>query len=250
MDRAEVWRIAKTQLALDLGCEAECLDTTENVVLEWRDLPGRRKYNNNAPFLEIAVINGKLIAACNQALFPWAQENLLPRKAEWLFLPQNQRRIEAGLSPFGYCIGDARHFYLPDVSLPLTTPRTLVRWYEGDGIEQFRHSDLWSEALAFSEFSPDMLAVAALDHQGNPVAMAGASRDGQRMWQIGIRVLPSHQGKGLGVNLTALLKDELLRRGILPFYSTAESHILSQNVGLSAGFRPAFAYLYAQAKGN
>lgn len=95
-----------------------------------------------------------------------------------------------------------------------------------------------------------MLAVAALDRGGRPIAMAGASRDGARLWQIGINVLPSAAGQGLGANLTALLKDELLRRGIVPFYHTEGSHLASLNVGLQAGFRPAFGYLYAQAKGN
>lgn len=244
----ELWSITKEQLALDLGCEVELLNTPKNLVLEWKDLPGRRKRDNATPFLEAAVINGKLVAACRKELLPWAEENLLPRQAEWLFLPQNYRRIEAGLAPFGYEIGDARHFSLPNLSLPFSTPRSLVRWYEKGAIEQFRGSDTWSEAFAFSELTPDMLAVGALDRSGKLAAMAGASRDGARMWQIGIRVLPEYQGDGLGANLVALLKDELLRRGILPFYSTAESHIASQNVGLRAGFQPAFAYLYAQKR--
>lgn len=248
LTKQEIWAIAHAQLALDLGCEAKLLDNGENAVFAWKDLPGRRKRDNNVPFLELAVIHGKLAAACHRDLLPWAREQLLPRQAEWLFLPQNFRRIEAGLAPFGYTLGDARHFYLPDVSLPLSTPRCLVRWYEGDALEQFRDGDTWSEALAFSEFTPDMLAVAALDRRGVPVAMAGASRDSASMWQIGIRVLPERQGEGLGANLTALLKDELLRRGILPLYSTAESHIASQNVAFKAGFRPAFGYLYAQKR--
>lgn len=250
MDKSEVFSIAKEQLAMNLGCAAELFDTKENIVLEWKDHPGRQKYSEDIPFLEIVVWGGKLVAACHKDLLPWAEETLLPRKAEWLLLPQNYRRIEAGLAPFGYEIGDARHYYLPDVSIPFSTPRSLVRWYEKDALEQFCGNDTWSEALLFNNFAPDMLAVATLNNECEPIAMAGASRDGESMWQIGIRVLPEYQGEGFGANLVALLKDELLRRGILPFYSTAESHIASQNVGLRAGFRPAFAYLYAQAKGK
>ena len=107
-----------------------------------------------------------------------------------------------------------------------------------------------SEAEAFvslpSSSTADMLAVAALDEGGQPVGMAGASRDGERLWQIGVNVLPSHRGRGLAAGLTALLKDELLRRGIVPFYGTAQSHIFSLNTARNAGFRPAWAEVWAR----
>ena len=73
-----------------------------------------------------------------------------------------------------------------------------------------------------------------------------AWRDGERLWQIGVNVLPSHRGRGLAAGLTALLKDELLRRGIVPFYGTAQSHIFSLNTARNAGFRPAWAEVWAR----
>ena len=146
--------------------------------------------------------------------------------------------------------GVALYLSLIHISWPEAAPLGPVRWYEGTELEQFRPDGVWTEALAFNPWAPDMLAVAALDEDGNPAAMAGASRDGARLWQIGIRVLPAYQGRGWGANLTALLKDALIRRGVAPLYSTAESHIVSQNVALRAGFRPAFAYFYAKPKGT
>ena len=81
-----------------------------------------RAYSGGTPFGEIAVLNGKLAAACRERLLPRAGETLLPRQAEWLFLPQNCRRPAAGLAPFGYEIGDARHFCLPSLPCPETVP--------------------------------------------------------------------------------------------------------------------------------
>ena len=92
---------------------------------------------------------------------------------------------------------------------------------------------------------PDVLGVSA-SVDGELAAMAGASLDSLRMWQIGINVLPAYQKRGLGWTLTALLAREVERRGALPFYGTSMSHIASQRVALRAGFVPAWTELYAE----
>lgn len=246
MDKATLWSITKEQLALDLGCAPGLLDTPDNVVVQWQDLPGRRKYGEERPFLEILIINGKLVAAANEAILPWCRAQLLHREAQWLFRPEPLRALERTLAEHGYEIGSLHHYYLPKTPFPMVTPRFLVRWHEGESLERFRGDARWKEALAFNAYSPDMLAITAMDREYKPVGMAACSRDGERLWQIGIDILPEYRDLGMATNLTALLAQELLRRGIAPFYGTAESHILSQSTAISAGFRPAFAYLYAK----
>ncbi|NCE66182.1 GNAT family N-acetyltransferase [Pseudoflavonifractor sp. 524-17] len=250
MTQTELRGLVRDQLALDLGCDPALLDTPDNAVVQWMERPRRRRYNDSTPMLELAVWNGKLIAAAQPALLPWAERYFADRPAQWLFHPARYREIDAALAPLGYEIGDAHKFYLPDLSVPETAPSRPVRWYEEGELEPFRGQPFWGDALCFNPLFPDRLAVAALDPAGRPTAMAGASQDGARMWQIGINVLPEHRGKGLAVYLTALLKDELLRRDLVPFYGTGESHIISQNVAKRAGFLPGFAYLYAKPKGT
>lgn len=137
-------------------------------------------------------------------------------------------------------------------------------WYEQEEILRFKESNRFTSAISFWEGQPDMLAVAAMRHkcQGAPIgtpnkeqvsdksskdfdqshmcAMAGASRDGEYLWQIGINVDADYAGQGLGHRLVRALKEEILRRGKIPFYGTSESHTLSQTVGLKAGFVPAW----------
>ena len=100
-------------------------------------------------------------------------------------------------------------------------------------------------ALTFNKNFSDMLAVVALDGD-NIMGMAGASEDSKTMWQIGIDVLPKYRGRGIGTNLVTLLKNEILRRGEIPFYGTVESHFHSQNIAVSSGFFPAWAELYSK----
>ena len=87
-----------------------------------------------------------------------------------------------------------------------------------------------------------MLGVAAL-RGGRILGMAGASADSPTMWQIGINVEPEARGEGVASMLVGLLKNEILKSGILPFYGTAASHIASQRTALAAGFLPAWAEL-------
>jgi len=249
MNNAHIRAVLREQLALDLGCGTEILDAPGNTVLEWRDLPGRRKYDPHPPKLEIALWDGKLVCACAPELLPWAEEFFQDLPAEWLISPKYLRQIDAALGAVGYEIGEARRYFTPTLPWPEARPICPVRWHEADELEPFRGDTRWDGPLAFDPLFPDMLAVAALDERDEPIAMAGVSRDGEKLWQIGIVVLPEFRGKGLAVNLTALIKDELLRRGIVPFYGTAESHIVSLNVAVSAGLRPSFAYLHAIPRG-
>ena len=89
-----------------------------------------------------------------------------------------------------------------------------------------------------------MLAVCAMD--GSTIlGMAGATRDSARLWQIGVNVTTEGAGKGVGTYVTSLLRQELLKRGVVPTYATVESHIKSQRVALRAGFEPAFYEIFS-----
>ena len=60
-------------------------------------------------------------------------------------------------------------------------------------------------------------------------------------------VMPEAEGLGIGSMLVAVLKNEILKRGKLPFYGTSMSHIASQRVALGAGFVPMWAELYCKS---
>ena len=90
---------------------------------------------------------------------------------------------------------------------------------------------------------PDVIAVALYD-SGDPVAMAGASSDADKMWQIGIDVLPEYEHKGLAVYLVTLLKDRIMSMGRVPFYGTSESHSNSMDAAIRSGFMPAFTEVF------
>ena len=66
--------------------------------------------------------------------------------------------------------------------------------------------------------------------------MAGASADSASLWQIGVDVLPGYRGKGLATALVGRLTDEVLSRGVVPYYGTWPANIASRLVARSSGY--------------
>ncbi|SFD37641.1 GNAT family N-acetyltransferase [Clostridium uliginosum] len=247
--KTEILQIAKAQLALDYNCQMSDFEKEKNTIVKNNLIDGRRIYDSDGCFFKILCFGNKAIISTSPIIIPWCDEKLLNRDAAWLFEYPKLRVIDKKLQEFGHEIADVHHYYLPNPNVSCIEPITSVKWYEYEDILQFENDDRFGEAFAFNKNYPDVLAVAAFDGD-NIIGMAGASKDSKTMWQIGIDVLPEHRGRGIATNLVKLLKNEILKRGKIPFYGTVESHFHSQNTALSAGFFPAWAELYSKAKEN
>lgn len=247
LTKSDILTITKQQLALDFSCTPEDFDLAKNTIVENRPMEGRRIYEAEGAFLKILVFGKKAVISVAPEMLPWCEEKLGRRDPAWLLEFSRLRLIENALREFGHGIDQVHQFFLPKPASALAgqPPSFPVCWYEQDQIGQFDEDGRFGEALAFDEHRPDVLAVAALDGE-KIMGMAGASADSATMWQIGIDTVPEYRGRGVGSALTVLLKEEILRRGKVPFYGTAVSHFHSQNIAINAGFYPAWAELYTR----
>ena len=234
------------QLALDYCCTPGEILGSGNVFTEYRPLEGRRRFQEREDcFLKIALVNGKLLFTGRADVVGRCRERYADCGSEWFFEPDSLRALDELLRGEGRRIASAHPFFIAERP---TEPRAAdceLRWYEGKEIERFRGDERFGEAFCFCPEAPDVLGVAAL-RKGEIVGMAGASADSPTMWQIGINVDPACRGEGVASLLVALLKNEILKRGILPFYGTSPSHIASQRTALAAGFLPAWAELVTE----
>lgn len=97
----------------------------------------------------------------------------------------------------------------------------------------------WSNALCEVRKELDVLGVGAFD--GNKlIGLAGCSADCERMWQIGVDVLPEFRRQGIASALTSRLAKEIINKGKVPFYCCAWSNIKSARNAIKSGFRPAW----------
>lgn len=273
-DIKEIWY---RQVSYDYSCTVEELKNREPVLAKKAYHPNRRIFRGDDCFLKILVVGGKLVVNADDESFLIKNRSFFESAdAAWFFEPDNIRALDRMLAEYGHEVADAHHFYLPlGTSLkenpaagtesskqeatvveryltvqeePCETVLTdtgSLRWYEKEELEIFRGDARFKEALSFIETSPDMLAV-TWEEKGEILGMAGASADSADMWQIGINVLPAGEHRGLGTFLVTALKEEILNRGKVPFYGTAESHIRSQRVAVQSGFVPTWAELYTR----
>lgn len=243
--KTEILNISKMQLTLDYNCKLSDFEKDGNTITENKLLDGRRIYESDGCFLKIICIGGRAIICADKKIKSWLEENILMQDACWMFDFDKLRAIDNKLREFGHEIGQAHPFYLPNPAICGVKPITAVKWFEREDILQFKGNSRFNEAFAFNDNYPDVLAVAALG--GDTImGMAGASKDSKTLYQIGINVIPEYRGKSIGTSLVTLLKQELLKRGKVPFYGTAESHIISKNIAINAGFFPAWAEMYSK----
>lgn len=240
--------ILAAQLADDFCCSVEEVLSREAVYAVLAPREGRRRYSEAGDLFKAAVVDGKLLIAGTPEMCAWCREQFSGDNPAWFMEMSTLRRLDARLAMDGLRIATAHPFFLPARPVQPVTEGWEIRWYEGAEIEQFRGDGRFPESYAFNRFAPDELGVSA-SVNGEIVAMAGASRDSARMRQIGVDVRPDMRGKGLGAMVVSLLRNEIERRGYLPFYGTSMSHVASQRTALRAGFAPAWTELYAERIG-
>lgn len=238
---------------------------------------GARIYAGRSSFFRAIICLGQLFICCDEKIYDWVVEQYAQCKPEWFCDFRNLRKLDEKLKEFGREIQDTHVYFLPEMdkqnSQGKCEPKASAAfanrmevcenvpklvWFEQEEILQFKENNRFTSAICFWEGTPDVLAVAAMREgaekdgdtksfdQSQMAGMAGVSGDGEYLWQIGINVDKDYAGQGLGHKLVRALKEEVLRRGKVPFYGTSESHTVSQTVGLKAGFVPAWTEVWVR----
>jgi len=135
-------------------------------------------------------------------------------------------------------------YYLPDLDnlKHLSAPDGfLYETVERDEISRLHAAKGFNNAIQYDLNHPIQGILATLARQGdNIAAIAGACVHCSKMWAIGIDVLPEYRNNGLAAYLVNALAIEILKRDIVPVYSTPSSNVASQRVAHRAGFLPAW----------
>lgn len=231
----------KYQLAIEYNCTEQDFSSSENRITVSANNKGRRQYINGTFFFQMVTLGQNAVITADPCMHPWLCEFVKNKTGHWLFEHRNLCKMDEQLKQHGKELWQTHHMFLPDMTITPAAEIAPVRWYEQDAIHAFYGEKQFPNALCekFMPERPDMLAVAAYD-QDKIIGMAGCSADTTEMWQIGIDVDKDYRGKGLGTCLVTLLKNEVIKRGKIPFYGTSLSNLHSWNIAINSGFFPAW----------
>lgn len=231
----------KRQLSLDFNCRPDDFDLSDNVITVSSKNKGRREYIKGTFFLSMVTLGQNAVIMADKRLHPWLEDFVRDKKGIWLFEHEHLMSVEKELSKYGKRLCQTHHMFLPNAEPLDIKPDFEVRWFEESDIKQFYGNANYPNAFCkeYDPDRPDVLAVAAVI-DGEIAGMAGCSADTETMWQIGIDVLPEYRGRGVGAALVGLLKDEVFKRGYIPFYGTSLSNLHSWKIALKCGFYPAW----------
>lgn len=256
----------RKMLALDFNCNPEDFDKKENIIVVPKELPGRREYTPKKAFFSMVTMGKNVVMNAPEEMHEWLRKWGIGREGIWLFEHHNLMALERELAKHGQRLWQSHHMFLPkarmedvdgnfviqrssmgagkqginvDCDAQGTANSLKIQWFEQEDIHSLYGRPEFPNALCdcFKPERPDVLAVGAVQ-DGQIVGLAGCSADTKLFWQIGIDVLPEWRGKGVATMLVKLLKNEVFRRGAIPFYGTSLSNLGSWHVALGCGFYP------------
>ncbi|MBE5961809.1 MAG: GNAT family N-acetyltransferase [Lachnospiraceae bacterium] len=242
MTNQEIIAIAMQQSAADSNCSVDDFQSFENKVVISKNSDKARKYLTLPFSCDLTSYGNNIVASVTEELAEIVKAYINKYPIEHCFETPNLHILIEQLKPYDLNVCFMAEYFLPDLNFL----RPLQCGYEIRVLnpEEFSgyYQKEWRNALSETRKQLDRLAVGAFD-QGRLVGLAGASADCDTMWQIGIDVLPEYRRQRIASCLTSRLAQEILDRGIVPFYCCAWSNVKSARTAIKSGFRPSWVQL-------
>ena len=242
MTNEEILRIAMEQSAIDSNCKPEDFTAVKNIITISRENPGARKYLKLPQLCDLSSYGNNIVASVDERYVGLVSDYISRYPAEHCFETPNLHVLNDAFQRDGYRVCFMSEYFLPDMNVLKALPcRYELRVLTAEDFGNLYKKE-WSNALCEERKELDVLGVGAYDGE-KLVGLAGCSADCERMWQIGVDVLPEYRRQGIASALTSRLALETLQRGKVPFYCCAWSNIKSAKNAIRSGFRPAWVQL-------
>ncbi len=230
MNKMQIKKIVKENLGKHLNCEQEIFD--HNGLIFHKPIKLNEFQQN--PFLEITSIEKTIVVSASDEIMENVKTLLVGKSRDEVF--------ECPLI-YGQSI-----YYIPDMKemkLCDLLPQYEYFYLEGNEINKLREIKGFNNSLEFDECGNASTAIVFFAMKdGEIIGLAGASKEYNNMWEMGIDVQGNYRTGGLATVLVNHLMHKILSKNILPIYCASSSNIASQAVAHRAGLIPYWISTY------
>ena len=246
MTNDEILKIALQQSAYDCNCSPQDFLSSKNKIVLSKPNDKARVYVPLPLECDLVSYGNNIVAQVSSRLKKPVAEYIAQFPLEHCFETPNIHVLDEKLAEFGYKTCFMAEYFLPDITQlqAIECAYELRVLYPADFSKFYKPK--WANALCKDRKELDVLAVGAFD-KGKLIGLAGASKDCEMMYQIGVDVLPAYRRNGVASAVTSRLALEILNLGKVPFYCAAWSNIKSVRNAIKSGFRPAWVELTARS---
>lgn len=234
-DKNGMMGIVYRQLALDYNCVPDDFIKEGLIFTEAKINNGRRPFPFIEPRLEVISFGTGVIINASASIMPAVRRQFEGKSRDEVLCS----RFVCGLNPY----------FLPDTG-------NIPSIEEPEGFEiKITDSDIPEAYINFgllydpASLFPDDIIVSACCG-GRPAGFARSCIDSTNMRQINIDVLPEYRRRGLAAYLVNILTNEVLSRGLIPYYFTSFGNIPSMRTAVRNGYSPAWVHSYRARLNN
>jgi len=246
-DKHHARELIATVLAAECACTPSDLLTNGTTISLAREIPGRRRYPLLDPSLLIVTTGHGVAIAASEGRLQWLRMRLADRERDAIFAATSIAELAGMVAPDQQVIIGPTVAYAcsHDTFRPAAAPRDAgIDVVEREEIPALYAHPGFDHALAYRTRRDRQDRIAAVARRaGEIVGIAACSDDAEKLWQIGIDVVPVAQVGGIGRSLVSVLTARILEDGKVPFYTAAASNIASCSLALGLGYWPAWTGL-------
>ena len=229
LNKKDIIEIVNNQMAVDLNCKAEDFRKDGIIYCHPTNNENQRKYIKEKPYIEMVTMGQACVISLDDDIKDKVQKALEGKTRNEI----DEARI----------MNESEIHYIPDIDRMIKKELPKEFQYElkegKEEVEKLYSVPGFDNSIQYGEnyVGPDEIVLYAKD-KDEIIAMAGASKDTETMWQIGCDVKEAYRSRGLATALVSNLANIILDKGKLPYYSTTSSNIPSQLVAYKCGFMP------------
>ena len=242
MTNKEIFEIALEQSAYDLNCKPSDFLKSENVITKSVKNEKARKYLELPFECNMVSYGNNIVAQTSDRVRGKVKDFLNNIPQEHCFETPTLYVFNSLLSEYSLKACYMGEYFLPNLNFLKELPCDCEIRVLGQADFKDLYKPCWSNALCEKRKELDVLGVGAYDG-GKLVGLAGCSEDCEKMYQIGIDVLPEYRRQGIASALTSRIAVECLKLDKVPFYCAAWCNIKSVKNAIKCGFRPAWTEL-------